>query len=294
MFLAIGVVLNATGRMPENASKVLGAWVINVALPATALHSVHGITFDPGWAFAALTPWIGVALAIVVFAVVGRAAGWSRQRVGGLVLVAGFGNTSFVGLPMIAAFAGTQWLPLGLVIDLFGSYLALSTVGLVVATVCSRRTISAGAILRRIGTFPPFIAIVLALATNHLGRPALIDDGLAALSATMTPVALAAVGCALRFDRLAGMALPITAALVFRLLVAPAALLGLYFALVGAGSAAVRDVTILEMAMPPMLGATIIALEYDLDSDLVALVIGLGIPLSLLTTALWWHLLSLV
>ncbi len=80
---------------------------------------------------------MGVAIAIALFVPLGRAAGWSRPRVGGLILVAGWGNTSFVGLPMIAAFAGTQWLPLGLVIDLFGSYLALSTIGLI-GVVCGR------------------------------------------------------------------------------------------------------------------------------------------------------------
>ncbi len=47
VFLVIGVLLWASGRMPDNAPKVLGSWVINVALPATALHSVHGIAFDP-------------------------------------------------------------------------------------------------------------------------------------------------------------------------------------------------------------------------------------------------------
>ena len=57
---------------------------------------------------------------------------------------------------------------------------------------------------------------------------------------------------------------------------------------------AVRNVAILEMAMPPMLGATIIALEHDLEPDLVALVIGIGIPLSLVTASLWWHVLPVV
>jgi hypothetical protein len=36
----------------------------------------------------------------------------------------------------------------------------------------------------------------------------------------------------------------------------------------------------LEMAMPPMLGASIIAIDHDLEPDLVALLIGIGVPLS--------------
>jgi len=38
---------------------------------------------------------------------------WSRRTTGALLLVAGWGNTSFVGLPMIATFAGHQWLGWG-------------------------------------------------------------------------------------------------------------------------------------------------------------------------------------
>ncbi|MEQ8348059.1 MAG: AEC family transporter [Sneathiellaceae bacterium] len=296
VFLAIGVLLRLSGRLPDNAAKVLGGWVINVALPATALHAVHNVSVDMSWLLAAASPWIAVALALLLLPPLGRSLGWSRQRVGGVLLVAGWGNTSFVGIPMILAFAGAQWVPLGLFIDLFGSYLALSVVGIAIAATAGAGGFSAGAVLRRIATFPPFVALVVALATNHLDRPDWLQDGIAALAATMTPLALAAVGFALRLDRLAGRAAALAVALGFRLVLAPAALLLLYLALEGAGllagQVAVRDVAVLEMAMPPMLGAAIIAMEHDLEPDLVALTIGIGIPLSLLTATLWWQVLQ--
>jgi malate permease and related proteins len=112
------------------------------------------------------------------------------------------GNTSFVGLPMIAAFVGSQWLGLGIVIDLFGSYLALSTLGLAIASIASAGRLDWRAVAKRIVTFPPFIAILIAFATNHLERPELLTQVFNSLAETLTPVALAAVGYALRFDRL--------------------------------------------------------------------------------------------
>jgi predicted permease len=39
--LVIGIVLRLTGRLPDNATKVLGGFVIDVALPAAASRSVH-------------------------------------------------------------------------------------------------------------------------------------------------------------------------------------------------------------------------------------------------------------
>lgn len=41
-----------------------------------------------------------------------------------------------------------------------------------------------------------------------------------------------------------------------------------------------------------MLGASVIALDNDLESDLVARVIGVGVPLSLLTAWGWWTLIE--
>ncbi|WP_454719828.1 MULTISPECIES: AEC family transporter [Cupriavidus] len=289
--LAIGILLRWTRRLPDTATKVLGGWVINVALPAAAIRSVHDLSLHPDWWLASSTPWLGVALALAVIVPLCRALGWSRQRAGALLLVGGWGNTSFVGLPMIAAFAGGQWLGLGIVIDLFGSYLALSTLGLAIATVASAGRFDWRVVARRIATFPPFIAILVAFATNHTGRPEWLMQIVGSLADTLTPIALAAVGYALRFDRIAGRFGALGAGLGFRLCLAPLAAVLMYVALGQAGDA-VAKVAMLEMAMPPMLGASIIAMDYDLEPDLVALLIGIGVPLSMLTAWGWWSVIA--
>src|ERR1700743_1528179 len=74
--LVIGVLLRLSGRLPDNATKVFGGFVINVALPAAALRSVHELALHPDWWLAALTPWIGVAIAIAVIVPLCRALGW--------------------------------------------------------------------------------------------------------------------------------------------------------------------------------------------------------------------------
>lgn len=289
--LSVGILLRLSGRLPDTASKTMGGWVINVALPAAALHSVHGLEFRPDWWLAAATPWMGALLALALLLPLCRALGWSRQRTGALLLIGGWGNTSFVGLPMIAAFAGSQWLGLGVVIDLFGSYLALSTLGLAMATVASSGRLDLRAIGRRIATFPPFLAILIALATNHLERPEWLSTLIASLADTLTPLALAAVGYALRLDRLGGRIGALGLGLAYRLLIAPLALLLLYLGIGQAGDP-VAKVAMLEMAMPPMLGASLIAMDHDLEPDLVALLIGLGVPLSLGTAWAWWSVLG--
>lgn len=289
--LAIGVVLRLSGRLPETAANVLSGWVINVALPAAAINSVHGLTFHADWWLAAATPWICVALAIVVIVPLCRALGWSRQRAGALVLVGGWGNTAFVGLPMIAAFAGEQWLGLGLVIDLFGSYLALSTLGIAIASFTSSGRFHWRVVAKRIATFPPFLAILIALATDHLDRPAWLTEVFDRLAHTLTPIALAAMGYALRLDRVAGRLGALGVGLGFRLFLCPLAIVLMYQVLHSSGDP-VAKVAMLEMAMPPSLGASIIAIDHDLEPHLVALLIGIGVPLSILTAWGWWSVIA--
>ncbi len=289
--LIIGILLRWSGRLPDTTTKVLGGWVINVALPAAAIRSVHSLSLHSDYWFAALTPWMGAALAILVLVPLCMALGWSRQRTGAIVLVGGWGNTSFVGLPMIAAFAGSQWMGLGIVIDLFGSYLALSTLGLVIATVASSGQFDWRAVLKRVATFPPFIAILVAFATAHIARPEWLTEVVGALADTLTPIALAAVGFALRVDRMSGRLGALVAGLGYRLLLAPLAIVVLYL-LLGKSDDPAAKVAMLEMAMPPMLGASIIAMDHNLEPDLVALLIGIGVPLSMLTAWGWWSVIG--
>ncbi len=289
--LVIGVLMRASGRLPDTASQALSGWVIGVALPAAAFRSVHGLTVSSHWWLAAATPWIGAILAIVAFIPLCRVLRWSRRRTGALLLVGGWGNTSFVGLPMIVAFAGEKWLGLGIVIDLLGSYLALSTLGIAIASAASSSQFDWRAVAKRIATFPPFLAILIAFATNHLDRPPWLTQIIDTLALTLTPIAMAAVGYALRLNHLAGRLAPIVAGLGFRLFVAPSALLLMYCALNQAGDH-VAKVAMLEMAMPPMLGASVIAMEHELEPDLVALMIGIGVPLSMLTAPVWWSVIQ--
>jgi predicted permease len=54
------------------------------------------------------------------------------------------------------------------------------------------------------------------------------------------------------------------------------------------------QITIFEAAMPPQIGAAIVAMERDLDPQLVTLMVGIGIPLSFLTLPMWRYGLSLL
>jgi predicted permease len=213
-----------------------------------------------------------------------------KRTVGALILVTGLGNTSFVGLPMIEAFYGKEWLGVGVVADQLGSFLALSTVGILTATAYSTGAASPRELLRRIVLFPPFQALVLAVLLRPFAYPDVAVSVLQKLGDTLTPLALASVGFQLRFRVAPGVGRPLVLGLLYKLLLGPAIVALLYVVLIGA-SGPVIQVTIFEAAMAPMITAGIIAIDHDLDPPLVTLLLGVGIPLSFLTLAGWWWLL---
>jgi malate permease and related proteins len=289
--LAIGMTLRASGRVPENAHGVLNAFIIHVSLPALILGHIRGVTLGPGLLYAVAMPWLLFAAGALFFWALSKTMRLSPQTTGGLMLSGGLGNTSFVGLPMIEAFYGASGIAVGILIDQFGTYLVLSTVGVAIAALYSNGNVCGREIVKRIATFPPFIALFLALLLLPFEHPQWTSDVLRRLGDTLVPLALVSVGYQLRLDQLAGTKIPLAIGLAFKLLIGPLILMVLYVQLLGARGDVVQ-ITIFEAAMGPQIGAAIVAIQHGLNPPLITLLVGLGISLSLLTLPVWWYVLQ--
>lgn len=286
--LLAGMLLQRSGRVAEGAHTVLNAVIVHLALPAVTLRHLHGFRIDADALTPVLMPWALFAIGAVLFWALGRALHLPRASVGGLTLVGGFGNTSFVGLPMIESLHGRDGMPLGLLIDQLGSYLALSTIGVVIATLyAAEGPVSARAMLRKVAGFPPFIALVAALALAPVTFPAALDTALARIGDTLAPLALLSVGMQLRFDALRENARLLVLGLGYKLLVCPALVVGWLWWQDATPDMASR-VSVIEAAMPPMIGAGIVAAQARLNARLVSMMIGLGVPVGI-ATACGWH-----
>jgi hypothetical protein len=55
---AAGIMLRRMGRLPENTSAALNAFIINIGLPAMALGYLNKIEIQATLIYAALMPWI--------------------------------------------------------------------------------------------------------------------------------------------------------------------------------------------------------------------------------------------
>jgi hypothetical protein len=288
-----GMALRASGRFPDNAHVVLNTFIITISLPALTLMQVRGVTFQPSLFYAVAMPWILFVTGAIFFWAIAKAMKLTPQTTGGLMLSAGLGNTSFVGLPMIEAFYGAGGMTVGILIDQLGTYLVLSTVGVMVAALYSSGRTSGREIAKRIATFPPFLALIAALLFLPFDYPDWLIDILRRLAGTLVPLALVSVGYQLRLDALEGRRIPLVLGLAFKLVIGPLLLMLLYVGLLGAKGHVVQ-ITLFESAMGPQIGAAIVAIQHGLNPPLITLLVGIGITLSFFTLPMWWYVLQAV
>lgn len=290
----------ALRRLPLNAprlAKGLNTYVLWVCLPALTLAMAVELPLEWRILLPASVAWFGFVLAGGWVLLGQKWLGWDRATTGCLWLTTGLANTSFVGFPLIRWLYGEDALWIALLIDQPGSFLVLSTLGLVAGAYFAGDSSQQPAwhmILLRIVRFPPFVCFALALALNLGGFhwPALPDALLRSVAATLTPAALLAVGLQLELGHWKRYLRPLSYGLLFRLGIAPV-LVALFYGGVLGLSGEMLGVSVLEGGMAPMITASIVASGMGLNPPLASLMVSVGIALSLVTVPLWYAVLQL-
>ncbi|MCY1046357.1 AEC family transporter [Corallococcus sp. bb12-1] len=284
--LVLGVLARRSGRFPEATASVFNVFLLNVSLPALVLRAMHRLEFVPGLAVAAVAPWLLFLGASFVMRLLGPRLGLSRESVAALVLTAGLGNTAFVGLPMAAALLGPDGVAVAVVVDQLGSFLVVATLAtLTAAKAHAQASLSVRTLVRKVLVFPPFQALVVALLLRPFAFPDWMDSVLQRLGDLLTPLALFLVGFQLRLDGLRKRLPALALGLSYKLVLAPVAVLVMLAFMPGL-ALVVRQATVLQIAMAPMVTAALLAAEYELDPELAVLMVGVGIPLSFFTAPL--------
>lgn len=280
--LALGILCRRYASLPEGIVPGINWWVLNIALPALVLALVPHVTIDARLWFPVAGMYVTFLGAWALFAVLGKVLGWSPRRIGCLTLVCGLGNTSFMGYPLVEALHGKAGLSVAVIADQLGCFPMLAAGGIVVASLYSGRGASASAIVRRLLTFPAFIALLVGVAIGLAGGlPEALEKPLLEIGQTLTPLALFSVGLQFRLHLRREQMGALVAGLGWKLLLAPLLVLGLG---VAAGvSGLTLTVGVLQAAMAPMISAAILADQYELEPQLANTVLGAGILLSLVT-----------
>lgn len=203
----------------------LNWWVLNIALPALVLELIPKL--ELGWHlwFLPVSQWLVFLGSWAFFAMLGKFLHWTPQRVGGLTLVAGLGNTMFIAYPVIEAVLGREALPYAVVADQAGAFIAFTIGGALVIAVCGGAPGSGNllsSILQRLVRFPALYAIAIGLIVGAFGGwPPLIDNLLLRLGATLTPLALFSAGLQFRLYLGKGLRTAVATGIAWKLVLAP-------------------------------------------------------------------------
>jgi predicted permease len=282
-FLLVGYLLQRLNRLPANAAEVLNRFVIDICLPATILRLVPKLSLGAAIAPLVIVPWVMAGLAYLLVRLMARPLELDATTRTALFVATALGNTSFLGFPLCSALLGERSLPLAAVYDQFGSFLMLSTIApLSLGSVLQGRRPRPRELARHVLTFPPFIALLVALLP--LPQPAFLEPILAVAAAPLIPVAMVAVGLKLRLTPPRPKRV-LAAGLVMKLLLLPSAAWALAKA-VGAPPL-VTQVAVLETAMPTMVTAGALMIAHGVASELAAAFVGWGIVIALVTVPAW-------
>ena len=279
VFAIVGVGYWVARRLSVDAGTLskLAYWVLG---PAFIFNVLAGSELD-GTVVAKV---VAVSLATMLLvgvgaAMVARGMHRTRPELGAIVLTSVHGNVGNFGIA-IAAFAfGDAALPLAGIV-----MVTVNTAGILigVALATSHRESPLVAVRTAFST-PMALAVIPAIAVNltdtHL--PAVVGRPVALLANALIPMMLLTLGIQLRQMEQPSIGRSVLVPIFAKLLVAPVVAVGLValFGLEGLPA----DVAILQAAMPAAVFTSLIALEHDMEPDLVTTIVLAGTLASVVT-----------
>jgi predicted permease len=288
--LFLGAALKYVQRFPRSSALTINLFIIYISLPALILNKfpplLKSLKLTGLWWVPISMAWITFILSWFFISTIGRKLNWSRAKTGALILTAGLGNTSFVGFPLLEAILGKNAIPIGILADQPGSFLIVSSLGIFIAAKYSGEVTNYKFILKKVFTFPPFLALLISIIWTFFGNPGseIVNEAFEKISLTLVPLALFSVGFQTDFNLsvIKRRMHPLLIGICFKLFFLPIFFYLLFNKLCGF-SGDYLQVTILESAMATQITSAVVANEFNLDAELANLMVGITIPLSLIT-----------
>ena len=289
--IAIGYGINRLSIFSKDAPTILNQFVIYISLPAMILLQIPKLTFSMDTLIPIIVAWMVMFFSAILVLLVAKVFSFSKEITGSLMLVAILGNTSFMGIPIVNAYMGESAIPYVLVYDQLGTFIALAIYGTFIASYySSKNQITFKIITLKVLTFPPFISLVAALFLMGVEFNPILSKVLASFSSTIVPMALVAVGLQLQFKLPKEDLKPFSIALVIKLIIAP--IFAIIICKIFSWDNEVSVVSIMESAMAPMITAGAIASMAGLAPRLSSAIVGYGILISFITTAILFKLIN--
>ena len=270
----------------QDNSKQLVDFIIYFSLPAIVFSKIYPLELDTKILWLILMFMAIIFFNLFLSYCVGKIMRLNRVTLATFMIMATFGNTSFIGFSYIDAFYGQDYIVYGVIYDIFGSFLLLVSVGMIIITWGSGRKNSILNISKSIFLFPPMIIFFITIFAKNFEVPKFIIYTSQNLGSTLVPIAMIAIGMKLELKHIFSRLHIVTVAVVLKMLLVPIIILFTFKYFYGVDETWVK-VTLIEVAMPPMTMAAVLAIKGGLDEKIAINSLVLGVIVSLFTITLF-------
>ena len=267
-------------------SKQLIEFIIYFSLPAIVFSKIYPLILDQK-IFGLILMFICFILFNLLLAYfIGRMMKLNKLLLATFMIMATFGNTSFIGFSYIDAFYGQDYIVYGLIYDLFGSFLLLVSICMFIITWGSGRKNDSKSMFKSIFLFPPTLMFFVTVIAKNFEVPNFLILTSQTLGTTLVPIAMIAIGMKLELKHIFVKFHIVTMAMALKMVIVPIIILIGFKYFYGIDQTWVK-VTIIEVAMPPMTMATVLAIKGGLDEKVAINSLVLGVLLSLFTITMY-------
>ncbi len=188
LFFSLGYISKRFRIFPESHSNPLIDFIIYVALPALVLYNVYHLHVNRNLIFVLLIGgWGAIVLSIVASLFLGKLLKLNKETLVTFIVMSTFGNTGFVGFPFVNALLGSEGLTYAVVFDQVGAFLPLSLLAPIIISF-SEVNPKIRIDMKKIVTYPPFIALLCGLLIKGTEIPPFLLESLNTLGQTVIPL----------------------------------------------------------------------------------------------------------
>ncbi|EAK9928350.1 AEC family transporter [Campylobacter jejuni] len=261
----------------QKQAKTLLDFAINFALPCLIFKKIYYLTLDYSLIILILIGLLSCVISALFAIAIGKIFNFSKATLASMFLLSCFGNTIVIGMPIIeSVLSDPKFVGEVILYDAIATTLPASIFGPFILSFGNDKKISLTNEIKKIASFPPFLALFLGFICKPFVLPSFIFSSLDLFGNSAIPIALFALGLKLKFSEINTSFKPTIIVIVSKMILAPLILiLFLKFFNFELKNSAIM--AIIESATPTMTLASIMIIKAGLDSRLAINTIAFGI-----------------
>ena len=279
LMILLGLFLKQKEILEDNARETLSKIVLYIALPSMIFVNLRTAEISQDMLF---LPILGIATSFILLIIAYlycRARNYSKKRAWTIMIASSIMNTGFIGFPVSLGVFGNEGFLNALFFDL-----ATSTMIVIYGVVLAKEFGGdRREVIKNTVTFIPLWAMIFALIFNVFNIPLtyVVENILNYFAQATIPMIMLAIGLSLDYGNIKNYLSDSVAVSIFKLVLAPAIIFVLVSLLNIKGMA--FNIAILEAGMSTAGNSLVLAVQYDLDKDMMSSLIFTTVVLSVVT-----------